>query len=50
MKKTYNNTKIWASTLSDLRIVAALKGEKMTKVIDDLVSKELKKEMAKRAN
>lgn len=41
MKEEYQNTKVWRTTLADLRQIYALTGEKMTVIVDRLVKAEL---------
>ena len=43
MVKKYQTIKIWATTLSALRLLAALKESPMVNVVDNLVKNELKK-------
>ena len=43
MVKKYQTIKIWATTLSKLRLLAALKESPMVNVVDNLVKNELKK-------
>jgi len=43
MVKKYQTIKIWAVTLSKLRLLAALKESPMVNVVDNLVKNELKK-------
>lgn len=49
MKNEYQNVKMWRTTLSNLRMIYALTGEKMVEILDRLVKTELKKIQAKRA-
>lgn len=49
MKNEYQNIKMWRTTLSNLRMIYALTGEKMVEILDRLVKTELKKIQAKRA-
>jgi hypothetical protein len=37
----YTTIRIWTRTLRSLRLIAALRGERMVQVLDRLVSKEL---------
>lgn len=39
----YQNTKIWLKTLAKLRLIYAITGEKMTSILDRLVSDELER-------
>jgi len=43
MIKKYQTIKIWATTLSRLRLLAALKETPMVNVVDSLIINELKK-------
>jgi hypothetical protein len=39
----YQTIRIWTRTLRGLRLIAALTGERMVKVLDRLVAKELQR-------
>jgi len=49
--ETYRTTRIWAKTLAKLRLIAALTGTSIVRVIDRLASEELERlERQKRDN
>jgi hypothetical protein len=41
--ETYKTTRIWAQTLSKLRLIAALSNTSMVKVLDRLADEEVKR-------
>ena len=43
MSSDYQNIKVWRTTLNKLRLIYALKGEKMVEIVDRLVTVELEK-------
>ena len=47
MNTKYKTTKIWTSSLENLRILAALKKTTMTAILDDLITIELRSEYEK---
>lgn len=48
MKERQVTIKIWKKTLTNYRVLAALKEKSMVSIFDDLITKELKKERKKR--
>jgi hypothetical protein len=47
MNNEYVTIKCWRTTLQNLRVLAALSGERMSAVLDRLVSEALKKEQGR---
>ena len=42
-KPDYQNMKVWLSTLKNLRLIHAITGEQMVKIVDRLVKQELER-------
>jgi hypothetical protein len=42
-KETYTTIRIWTSTLKMLRLIAAMKGERMVAILDRLVRQEFER-------
>jgi hypothetical protein len=43
-------TKVWKQTLTNLKILAAMRGKTMLSVLDELVARALEEEQTKKAN
>lgn len=47
-KNPYATTKIWKTTLANLRLLSGYRQKSMVEIVDDLVLKELNKEVKSR--